>query len=380
MEPILYIGISQSLFTFFMLRTKEKKQLYDKYLANWMFCIAAQMGILLIRKNFGIIPYIPVIPFLFGPFMYLYVTTLITEKQRSEKVHLLHFIPFILFLIISIIFKNDTIFGVQYFFQEENVALRVFIGASLVISIVTYSIIVFIKIKIHEKNLKNFFSYTSEKISLNWLKIIVACFSISFIAVFIIGSFRVLYKLPVNFENYGTLKITYIGLTIFTFIFSYFGIKQPIIFGDNIKNKIFDNNKIKDNSTEITSPDKYKRSGLKDKDAERYFKDLLRIMDTEKPYLNEKLSIQDLSDILGISRHYLTQVINEKLHKNFYTFTNEYRLKEVKKRMLSDKYKNYTILSIALESGFNSKSTFNTLFKNYTGMTPSEYRKKNLLM
>ncbi|MCK4663019.1 MAG: helix-turn-helix transcriptional regulator, partial [Bacteroidales bacterium] len=206
------------------------------------------------------------------------------------------------------------------------------------------------------------------------------CFSISFIAVFIIGSFRVLYKLPVNFENYGTLKITYIGLTIFTFIFSYFGIKQPIIFGDNIKNKIFDNNKIKDNSTEITSPDKYKRSGLKDKDAERYFKDLLRIMDTEKPYLNEKLSIQDLSDILGISRHYLTQVINEKLHKNFYTFTNEYRLKEVKKRMLSDKYKNYTILSIALESGFNSKSTFNTLFKNYTGMTPSEYRKKNLLM
>ncbi|MCK4631448.1 MAG: hypothetical protein KAT40_08385, partial [Bacteroidales bacterium] len=111
MEPILYIGISQSLFTFFMLRTKEKKQLYDKYLANWMFCIAAQMGILLIRKNFGIIPYIPVIPFLFGPFMYLYVITLITEKQKSEKIHLLHFVPFILFLVISIVFKNDTIFG-----------------------------------------------------------------------------------------------------------------------------------------------------------------------------------------------------------------------------------------------------------------------------
>ena len=375
MEPILYIGISQSLFTFLMLRTKEKKHLYDKYLANWMFCIAAQMGILLIRKNFGIIPFIPVIPFLFGPFMYLYVITLITEKQKSEKIHLLHFVPFILFLVISIVFKNDTIFGVQYFFQEENVALRVFIGASLVISIVTYSIIVFIKIKIHEKNLKNFFSYTSEKISLNWLKIIVACFSISFIAVFIIGSFRVFYKLPVNFENYGTLKITYIGLTIFTFVFSYFGIKQPVIFGNTIKNKTFHNNIINTNSTETTSTEKYKRSGLKNKDAAQYFKDLLQIMDTEKPYLNEKLSIQDLSDILGISRHYLTQVINEKLHKNFYTFINEYRLEEVKKKMLSDKYTNYTILGIALESGFNSKSTFNTLFKSYTGMIPSEYRK-----
>ena len=375
MEPILYIGISQSLFTFLMLRTKERKHLYDKYLANWMFCIAAQMSSLLIREKFGIIPYMPVIPFLFGPFMYLYVTTLITENQTSKKVNLLHFIPFILFLIISIVFKNDTIFGVQYFLQGENLALRVFIGVSLVISIVTYSITVFIKIRIHEKKLKYFFSYTSEKITLNWLKIIVACFSISFIAVFIIGGFKVLHKLPISFENYGIIKITYIGLTIFTFVFSYFGIKQPIIFGDTIKNKTFNNNKIKANSTGITSPDKYKRSGLKDKDAERYFKDLLRIMDTEKPYLNEKLSIQDLSDILGISRHYLTQVINEKLHKNFYTFINEYRLEEVKKKMLSNKYTNYTILGIALETGFNSKSSFNTLFKSYTGMTPSEYMK-----
>lgn len=378
MEPILYIGISQSLFTFLMLRTKERKHLYDKYLANWMFCIAAQMGSLLIREKFGIIPYMPVIPFLFGPFMYLYVTTLITEKQTYKKIHLLHFIPFIFFLIISIVFKNDTIYGVQYFFQEENLALRTFIGASFFCSLTTYSIIVFYKIRIHEKNLKNFFSYTSEKITLNWLKIIIACFSISYIAVFILGIFRILFNLSIDFTHYGIVKVGYIGLTIFTFVFSYFGIKQPVIFGDNIKNKTFDNNKTKANSTEIISPDKYKRSGLKDKDAERYFKDLLRIMDTEKPYLNEKLSIQDLSDILKISRHYLTQVINEKLHKNFYTFINEYRLKEVKKRMLSDKYKNYTILSIAFESGFNSKSTFNTLFKNYTGMTPSEYRKKNL--
>lgn len=378
MEPILYIGISQSLFACFMIVTKEKKQLYDKYLAAWMFCIAAQMSSLLIREKFGIIPYMPVIPFLFGPLMYLYVTTLITERPTSKNVYWLHFIPFIFFLIISIVLKNDTIYGVQYFFQEDNLALRIFIGFSFFCSITTYSIFVFYKLRIHEKNLKNFFSYTSEKITLSWLKIIIACFSISYISVFILGIFRILFNLPIDFTHYGIVKVGYIGLTIFTFVFSYFGIKQPVIFGDTIKNKTYGTNETKPVYTRNTSSEKYKRSGLKDKDAERYFKDLLRIMDTEKPYLNEKLSIQDLSDILRISRHYLTQVINEKTHKNFYTFINEYRLEEVKKRMLSDKFINYTILGIALESGFNSKSTFNTLFKNYTGITPSEYRKKNL--
>jgi AraC-like DNA-binding protein len=58
---------------------------------------------------------------------------------------------------------------------------------------------------------------------------------------------------------------------------------------------------------------------------------------------------------------------------NFYNLVNEYRIKEVKDRLKSDKYKRLTILAIAYDSGFNSKSSFNTIFKEKTGQTPSEY-------
>ena len=77
---------------------------------------------------------------------------------------------------------------------------------------------------------------------------------------------------------------------------------------------------------------------------------------------------------LNIPRHYLTQVINGLLGKNFYTFINEYRLKEVKKLLVDEDYLKYTLTSIAYEAGFNSKSSFNSVFKNSTGMTPSQFK------
>ncbi len=88
------------------------------------------------------------------------------------------------------------------------------------------------------------------------------------------------------------------------------------------------------------------------------------------------LTIHDLSRKTGISRHHITQVLNEKYKRNFFTFINEYRVKEVMERFSDPKYNNYTILAIAFDSGFNSKTTFNSFFKSQTGMTPSEYREK----
>ena len=97
-------------------------------------------------------------------------------------------------------------------------------------------------------------------------------------------------------------------------------------------------------------------------------------MDTKKPYIDADLTIQDISESLNIPRHYLTQIINEKLNKNFYQFINEYRVEEVKK-LLSDKdYQKFTITAVAFEAGFNSKSAFNSAFKEITGMTPTEYK------
>jgi AraC-like DNA-binding protein len=126
-----------------------------------------------------------------------------------------------------------------------------------------------------------------------------------------------------------------------------------------------------------TIEEKYHRSGLKPDEAEKILQKLLEYMENEKPYLNDELTIQELSAKLNVSKHHLTQVLNINLGKNFFTFINEYRIEAVKKRLVDPNYDHLTILGIAYDCGFNSKSSFNGLFKQYTGVTPSEYRKAN---
>jgi len=105
---------------------------------------------------------------------------------------------------------------------------------------------------------------------------------------------------------------------------------------------------------------------------------IIQYMEKEKPYLDREMTIHDMSRDLKIPRHFITEVINEHMGRNFYTLINEYRVNEVKQRMENPAYRNFTILAIAFDSGFNSKSAFNTIFKNFTGLTPSEYKEKKV--
>uniref|UniRef100_UPI003218E5F0 helix-turn-helix domain-containing protein n=1 Tax=Chryseobacterium sp. TaxID=1871047 RepID=UPI003218E5F0 len=102
---------------------------------------------------------------------------------------------------------------------------------------------------------------------------------------------------------------------------------------------------------------------------------LLKFMETDSPYLDEELSLQKLSLLMNVSTHQLSQTINQGLNTNFYKFVNAYRIKEVKKKLKDPEFEKYSILGIAFESGFNSKSTFNKIFKEETGITPSEFKK-----
>jgi AraC-like DNA-binding protein len=119
---------------------------------------------------------------------------------------------------------------------------------------------------------------------------------------------------------------------------------------------------------------RYENSSLSPEKAGKYLQKLLATMQQDKLYLNADLSLQLLADTLDIPSHYLSQVINEQLGQNFFDFVNNYRIEEVKARLLDPKNNHLTILSIALDSGFNSKSAFNLAFKNQTGLTPSQYR------
>ncbi len=110
--------------------------------------------------------------------------------------------------------------------------------------------------------------------------------------------------------------------------------------------------------------------------TDSYYEHLMELMQDEKLYTDVELTLQNLSERLGISSGYLSRIINEKENKNFFEFVNAYRIQEVKDKLVDKEYNHYSILGIALESGFKSKSTFNTVFKKLTGQTPSAYQKQ----
>ncbi len=109
-----------------------------------------------------------------------------------------------------------------------------------------------------------------------------------------------------------------------------------------------------------------------------YFKELKQVMQQQKIYRNPIISLVFIADQLNISPGYLSRLINTLTDGNFNDFINSFRVNDVKKKLRNPEFDNYSILSIGLESGFNSKSVFYTTFKKQTGVSPSEYRKANI--
>jgi YesN/AraC family two-component response regulator len=103
---------------------------------------------------------------------------------------------------------------------------------------------------------------------------------------------------------------------------------------------------------------------------------LIQLMEKDKLYQEHELTLQTLSDKLRIPSYQVSQAINEGMKKNFYDLVNGYRVEEAKRLLIDPKNQNYTILSVGFEAGFNSKTTFNTVFKKFTGLTPSDFREK----
>ena len=368
MPEILYIGLSQSFFAGLMIATKRNPQVADRILAAWLLLIATEMGFAIV--NTSIIPLFDYvfIPFTYGPLLYLYIKFQTTENIRFKWAYVLHFIPFLAVFTTAIVFRGRPVMRLDDFWNTDPfLSFRLIYGLSFFISITTYSVVAFVLINRHQKNIQNLASYTSGKITLSWLLVISISFYLTYVAVFILGVYIIFARDP----SYDPTLPSYFGLTFFAFAFSFYGFKQPGIF-----NEILTEHRIhkKGFPQPAAAEPKYERSGLKEKDAQKYLQKVLKYMEEEKPYLDVDLTIHDVSAELNIPRHYLTQVINGLLGKNFYTFINEYRIVEVKKLLVDEEYAKYTLTSIAYEAGFNSKSSFNSVFKIATGMTPSQFK------
>ncbi len=121
--------------------------------------------------------------------------------------------------------------------------------------------------------------------------------------------------------------------------------------------------------------DKYKNSSLNPKLIEQYKTEIVSAMQIDKMYLSNKLSIQEVSKKLNIPRQYISEVLNMHMNTNFQDFINQYRVEEFIHRLKNDQNNHYTLLAIATDVGFSSKSSFNATFKKIKGLTPTQFKK-----
>ena len=365
-EPILYIGISQSFFAGLLIATRRPFTTANRLMTAWVFLFCIEMIFALVNHAVLEIYAFPFISFTYGPLLYLYVRHMANPSLKYQPWHTLHFVPFFVFFAVSVIFRNISLFDdLRGFFTIDRFTpLRIVYSACFFLSVTVYSILSFILIRRHQVHLRDIVSFTSEKITLNWLKILSITFYVGYIVIFILGGIDIIAGL-VPFDPY---ILTFIFIAFFSFAYSFYAIRQPEMLDYPVAQRE------EDDFAVHPGAEKYAKSGLRKEQAEAYLTKLLSYMDDEKPYLDGDMTIHHLAQKTGIPRHYITEVLNEQYGRNFFTFVNEYRVREVISRINDPKYQHYTILAIAFDAGFNSKSTFNTIFKTYTGNTPSEYR------
>jgi AraC-like DNA-binding protein len=119
--------------------------------------------------------------------------------------------------------------------------------------------------------------------------------------------------------------------------------------------------------------ERYRNSPLDEVSSRALHERLRAIMDNERPYIDPEVSLSALAARMEVAPYRLSQAINENSGKNFSEFINGYRVEEVKRLIAGAGREGFTLLDIAFEAGFNSKPTFNKVFKRMTGLTPSRY-------
>ncbi|MBE0674465.1 MAG: hypothetical protein IH591_07370, partial [Bacteroidales bacterium] len=177
-EPVLYIGISQSFFAGLLLSTKKPFTTANKIMAAWLFLICFELVFALINSTLLQFYSFPFITFTYGPLLYLYATHITLQKKQFNLLNLLHFIPFLVFFAVSVWLRDYQVFRnpESFFLPDKMIPLRMVYGSSFFVSISLYSILTFIVIRNHQRTVRDNLSYTSVAVTLNWLKII----SISF--------------------------------------------------------------------------------------------------------------------------------------------------------------------------------------------------------
>ncbi|WP_348744037.1 AraC family transcriptional regulator [Tenacibaculum sp. 190524A05c] len=307
----------------------------------------------LLAEQFLVLDYIQ-IPwhFLIAPLFYSFVINYLKIENlffNILKIIFPVFIISIVFQVVSFSFIKDTSTTAEYeLFYEKYTAVEELISFIVSISIFIYTF----KIIKFKKNLfKSVLSYDS----LKWINtfIFLALLSYAFWAL------AVGVKFQLNFQNF---IVFFYPLRIMTTILIYWLGYELVYMLRQVKER----KSIREQN--LKKPEAQQNSNSKK------FKDIEDYLVDNRRFLDNLLSLETLANELRVSTSQLSKLINKQSSKNFNQLINEYRIEYSKELLQNNDYDQYTITSIALESGFNSKSTFYTAFKKHTGVTPTQFR------
>jgi AraC-like DNA-binding protein len=373
LTSLILAGAVQGLFLILLLKTKKENSSSDKLLMIWLAITAVQL--LFYYDNLSLHPVAPIyfqllgfsMPLISAPTLYLYTYSLSFGGKLEWIKHGGHLLPYVLFNMLLFYFVNMggiTISNaLPRFSNEVPAVVKAILTVPLAVVSGYYAVLGLQVLLKYQRLLPESYSYT-EKINLNWLKGIVISLLVLFIVLFVIIKYSVSYGL-LTYEN--LFAVVGSILAFYVFFIGYFGLRQTTI---------FTNIPVTPNVVEeVPAPANYKNSGLSDEMAAQLFQQLKHHMAEKKPFLDEDLNLTMLAQQLDITPNQLSQVINQQSASNFFNFVNSYRVEVVRERLKDPAYAHYSILNIGYDCGFRSKSSFNKIFKEMVGKTPSEYQK-----
>lgn len=371
MAYLLFIGSFNAFFFLALLVQKRSKQFHDRILIFWLLYLGLATFLYAFTNEFLSISQlvktaIISLFLLHGPFLYLYVSGLTLRKIHFKTKDLVHFVPFvafILFLLIASRFPSYSA-GITVDHYSENVVkpplLFIFF---LVLTVISGPLYFYRSYKKFQKSKNSLLNYSSQEVNLEWLGKLIYIFGIVWTVLIVIAIAHHIFHL---FSMDFCINGLFLSLAAFIILIGYFGFKQKDIFISFSSEEELE--------IPAESELKYAATKMEGTELNQCCNMVSQFMKTNRPYLDSDLTLPKLADELKVSTHHLSQVINEVHGKNFFNFINVYRVEEVKRKIQDPKYQDYSLLGIAYESGFNSKSAFNRVFKNITGTTPSTYR------
>ncbi len=347
---------------------KRDRLLANRFLAITIFIVNLHLTYLMVLDtnldNFS--PFLLWIPYSYltavGPLIFFYTRAYTDTRFNVSSIHIKHFFPLIVEVGVQIIMIIYGIVGNQLFY---NTPLYFYLMPLFYIW-TAGSIFYYLRLSLKNINnheiwvLKNFSNL--KEITLKWLRELIVYYRllwivwVPFVTVF-------LFFFRFQLLHFIIVLILYFLMLVLTYLTFWIGLE-----GLGRGNFIFINqNKGKPKSKNFTN--------LTEKYIQDYIERITQLMIVEKIYLNENLNLTQFARYLKADPNLISFILNNHLNNNFYDFVNRYRIEEVKNKLNDPACQHLTLLGIALDSGFNSKTTFNRVFKQVTGITPREFQK-----